>query len=62
MSKPNVVFKPKTCLIVDVKEQAGLPVRCAWNRAGDERKVPCPSKKVGAFQAALQYFCMTKKL
>jgi hypothetical protein len=26
-------FVPKSCWIADVKEQNGLPVRPAWNRA-----------------------------
>jgi len=33
-------FIPKFCWIADVKEQVGLPVRCAWNRIGDQRINP----------------------
>lgn len=51
-------FQPKTCWIADVKEQAGLPVRRAWNRAGDEREVPCPHEKKAAILDALDHFLM----
>lgn len=49
-------FQPKTCWIADVKEQAGLQVRRAWNRLEEERQDPCPTEKVGAILDALRYF------
>lgn len=56
--KAKYGFVPKTCWIADVKERAGLPVRRAWNRVGDERKVPCPSGKVEYIWDALKHFGM----
>ena len=31
-------FQPKTCWIAHVKEMAGLEVKPAWNRVGEERE------------------------
>jgi len=56
--KAKYGFKPKTCWIADVKEQEGLEVKRAWNRAGSERQVPCPPEKIRAIRDALRYFGM----
>lgn len=56
--KEKYGYKPKDCWIADVKEQAGLPVLRAWNRAGEERQVPCPPKKVDAILDAFRHFGM----
>jgi len=51
-------FTPKFCWIADVKEQAGLPVKRAWNRIGEIRENPCPPPKIDAIENAFQYFGM----
>jgi hypothetical protein len=56
--KAKYGFIPKTCWIADVKEQSGLPVRRAWNRANDDRQVPCPPQKITAIMDALHHFGM----
>lgn len=33
----------------------------AWNRAGEERKNPCPPDKLPAIRDAFEYFEMLKK-
>lgn len=49
---------PKSCWIAHCKELAGLPVRRAWNRRGDQRMVPCPAEKRAAIFAAFHHFGM----
>ncbi len=56
--KAKYGFQPKTCWIADVKEQEGLDVKHAWNRAGNERQVLCPPEKVRAIRDALRHFGM----
>jgi hypothetical protein len=51
-------YKPKSCWIAHVKEIYGLPLRIAWNRAGEERKNPCPPGKVKDIESAFRYFRM----
>lgn len=58
--KQQYGFVPKTCWIADVKHQAGLPMRVAYNRQGAERINPCPSGKVEPIRAALHHFGMIK--
>lgn len=43
-------FAPKTCWIAHVKVLNGLPVRRAWNRAGDGRQEPCPPERRAAIE------------
>lgn len=52
-------FVPKTCWIAHVKELCDLPVRKAWNRAG-ERTHPCSPEKVEAIKDAFKHFKMKK--
>lgn len=47
-------FTPKTCWIAHVKELNGIPIRRAWNRAGDGRGVPCPPDKRPAVEASFR--------
>lgn len=54
-------YVPETCWSADVKEQCGMPVRRAWNRLSDERKVPCPDDKVNDIKAAFRHFGMIKE-
>lgn len=58
--KERFGFVPKHCWIADVKEQAELSVRRAWNRAGDERLNPCPPDKVEAILNAFRHFRMIR--
>ena len=52
-------FVPKTCWIAHCKELAGLPVREAPNRSGEEREEPCPREaKCDAIMAAFRHFGM----
>jgi len=54
-------FVPSTCWKAHAKELSGLPVKKAWNRAGEERKNPCPPDKLPAIRDAFEYFEMLKK-
>ncbi len=56
--KTEYGFQPKSCWIADIKEQAGLPVKRAWNRIGNERKNPCPTEKVDAIKDAFHHYGM----
>jgi hypothetical protein len=56
--KAKYGFEPKPCYIADMKEQAGLPVRRAWNRISDERVYPCPVEKKEALLDAFRHFNM----
>ncbi|MBA7606124.1 hypothetical protein ES703_13263 [subsurface metagenome] len=50
-------FVPTSCWIADVKERCGIPVRRAWNRKGNKRAHPCPTKKkFHAIKDALKHF------
>ncbi len=49
-------FVPETCWIAHVKELCGLPVRKAWNRAGQARMAPCPPEKRPAIKEAFRHF------
>ena len=49
---------PKTCWIADVKEQAGLPVKRAWNRQTDKRVEPCPKEKIVPILDAFRHYGM----
>ena len=51
-------FAPKSCWIAHVKELSGLPVKRAWNRSSQGRKVPCPPGKVEPIRAAFRHFGM----
>lgn len=52
----NHGFAPKPCWIAHCKELNGIPVRRVWNRAGDERQVPCPPGKRQAIEDAFRHF------
>jgi hypothetical protein len=56
--KMHYGFAPKSCWIAHVKELSGLPVKRAWNRSSQGRKVPCPPDKVEPIRAALRHFGM----
>lgn len=59
--KAKYGFQPRHCWIADVKEQAGLPVKRAWNRISDERKNPCPKEEVNAIKDAFHHFGIMNK-
>ena len=49
----------KTCWIADMKEECGLPLRTAPNRASMERRLhPCPDAKKGMIIDAFRHFGM----
>jgi hypothetical protein len=54
----NFGFVPKSCWIAHVKELSGLPVKRAWNRSSQGRKMPCPLEKVEPIRAAFRHFGM----
>jgi hypothetical protein len=48
---------PQTCWIAHIKEQLGLPLRHAPNRADPRvRQQPCPPDRRDAIIDALRYF------
>jgi len=49
-------FVPETCWIAHCRELNGLPVKRAWNRAGDARQKPCPPEKRPAIEDAFRHF------
>ena len=56
--KAEYEFVPKTCWIAHCKELEGLPVRCAPNRIGKTRAVPCPETERPAIMHAFRHFNM----
>jgi len=51
----------KTCYIASVKEEMGLPVRRAWNREKEERKVKVPENLKSYIKKAIEILGKEKK-